>query len=164
MSYYGFDNSYMLDLIWRRPRTFRGIAVIDAGSSDLEGQMKRLASAGVRGFRIHADAPQDGWAEQPGLHKMFQHAARHRLAICPLINPESLPQLDTLCARFRDTPVIVDHIARIGASGPIRDSDVTALCSLARWPETKVKLSAFYALGAKRPPHLDLAAVDQARL
>jgi predicted TIM-barrel fold metal-dependent hydrolase len=91
------------------------------------------------------------------LHKLFQYTARQRLAICPLINPESIPQLHRLCSRFPETPVIIDHIARIGMSGRVRDSDVKELCGLARHRETKVKLSAFYALGAKRAPHLDLA-------
>ena len=41
--------------------------------------------------------------------------------------------------------------------GPIREEQVQALCSLARYPGVRVKVSAFYALGQKRAPHLDLA-------
>jgi predicted TIM-barrel fold metal-dependent hydrolase len=52
---------------------------------------------------------------------------------------------------------VIDHLARIGAAGPITESDVKALCALSRHRQVRVKVSAFYALGAKKPPHLDLA-------
>jgi predicted TIM-barrel fold metal-dependent hydrolase len=51
---------------------------------------------------------------------------------------------------------VIDHFARIGVDGTIRDRDLAALCRLARHPKTFVKLSAFYALGAKKSPYLDL--------
>ena len=51
---------------------------------------------------------------------------------------------------------MVDHLARIGASGTTEKTDTDQLCALARHPNVKVKISAFYALGEKKPPHLDL--------
>ena len=62
-----------------------------------------------------------------------------------------------MCAKHPDTPVVIDHMARIGADGEIRDSDVKLLCSLAQHSNVKVKLSAFYALGRKRAPYTDLS-------
>ena len=155
MSYYGFDNSYMLDVIRAEPRTFRGIAVINPAATDSEGTISRLAASGVRGFRINT-IERNPWAED-AVVKLFQQAGKHNMAICPLLNPQSLPELDRLCGRFPDTPVIIDHIARIGMAGKPLDSDINALCAIARHPKTRVKLSAFYALGEKRPPHDDLA-------
>ena len=52
MSYYGYDNSYILEAVRRQPDIFRGVAVIDWNSSDPEAKMLRLAQQGVRGFRI----------------------------------------------------------------------------------------------------------------
>jgi predicted TIM-barrel fold metal-dependent hydrolase len=155
MSYYGSDNSYMLDAIAAAPTKFRGIAIIDQRPEDCADRMRQLAKSGVRGFRIIARS-RNGWAAAPGLLRMFACGAEENLAICPLIDPEALPDLDSLCSRFPKTPVIVDHLARIGASGPIRPADVDALCALARHPAVMVKVSAFYALGAKRAPYLDL--------
>ncbi|MEO2022524.1 MAG: amidohydrolase family protein, partial [Pirellulaceae bacterium] len=48
------------------------------------------------------------------------------------------------------------HFARIGVDGRIRDQDIANLCQLARHSSTHVKLSAYYALGAKQSPYLDL--------
>ena len=52
---------------------------------------------------------------------------------------------------------MIDHIGRIGVDGQIRDEDVQALCDLAQHPLVTVKIGAFYALGKKQPPYLDLA-------
>ena len=73
--------------------------------------------------------------------------AAEGLAMCHLVNPEALAAIDRMCERFPDTPVVIDHFARIGVDGTIRARDVDALCRLARHGKTYVKLSAFYALG-----------------
>ena len=47
MSYYGTDNSYMLDTMRAHPGVFGGIAVIDADSDEVEAEMARLRALGV---------------------------------------------------------------------------------------------------------------------
>src|SRR5258708_27763993 len=53
MSFYGFDNSYMLDAIAKYPDVFVGTAVINPLGKDPERAMAELARRGVRAFRIH---------------------------------------------------------------------------------------------------------------
>ena len=77
--------------------------------------------------------------------------------MCCLIDPSDIPDVDKMCSRFPDSPVVIDHFARIGASGTVDDDDVASLCTLAKHPQVFVKLSAFYALGKKRPPYHDLS-------
>jgi len=157
MSYYRFDNSYMLEVIRRQPDVFRGVAVVDWNASAPDETMKRLAKLGVRGFRIYPGAASpSNWLDSEGFRKMFRCGADERLLLCPLINPDALPALDRQCAKFPDTPVAIDHLARIGAAQPIREQDIKDLCALSRHKQVKVKVSAFYALGDKKPPHLDL--------
>jgi predicted TIM-barrel fold metal-dependent hydrolase len=151
MSYYRFDNSYMLDTIVRFPGVFRAVAVIDAGAPDVRNQMLALKARGVTGFRIGAAG-----LEVPGMAAMWACGAEESLAMCPLINPDALSVLDRMCAKFPETPVVVDHFARIGADGQVREEDVDRLCALARYPKTHVKVSAFYALGRKQHPYTDL--------
>ena len=76
--------------------------------------------------------------------------------ICGLINPDEIAAIDALCSKHAGTPVVIDHFARIGADGTIRPADLEALCRMARHQRVKVKVSAFYALGAKSPPYTDL--------
>jgi predicted TIM-barrel fold metal-dependent hydrolase len=158
MSFYGFDNTYMLDAMRRYPGVFAGIGRVDANGPRPDDEMMRLAQEGVRGFRIHPQgAPVAQWAETEGYRRMFAAAADQGLVLCPLINPNGLPSLRRACEQFPDTAVVIDHLCRIGADGTIRDEDVVALCRMAEFPAVKVKVSAFYALGARRPPHDDLA-------
>jgi len=162
MSYYGFDNSYMLGAIRRWPRVFRGIAIVDAESTNPDVKMRELARKGVRGFRIYPPAGSSAkWLAGDGIAKMFICGAQHRLAMCLLANPDDLPAVGRKCEEFPDTPVVIDHMARIGKDGPIQESDVMMLCALARHKQVKVKISAFYALGNKKPPHAELAPLVQ---
>src|SRR5262249_46646601 len=138
--------------------TFRGIAVIDHRSSECPSEMRRLKAAGIRGVRISRGAgDRVTWPETGEDGVLFECAAREGFAVCPLMVPEALPALSRMCARFPATRVVIDHMARIGMAGPIRAEQVEHLCGLARFPEVRVKVSAFYALGLKRPPHTDLA-------
>ena len=156
MSYYRFDNSYMLDMMRKHEGTFSGVAVIDSEDRPRE-TMLDLARSGVRGFRIRpVGRPADRWLDGEGMAAMWKCGAEEGLAMCPLIDPEYLPAVDRMCARFPDTPVVVDHFARIGVDGVIRKGDLENLCRLARHKNAHVKVSAFYALGKKQAPYLDL--------
>jgi predicted TIM-barrel fold metal-dependent hydrolase len=96
------------------------------------------------------------------MRAMWDHAGNTGLAICPLINPEHIADVAAMCEKFPRTNVVVDHFARIGIDGTIRDSDVAALVDLARHERTHVKVSAFYALGRKAPPYTDLIPMIRA--
>lgn len=158
MSFYGFDNSYMLDAIRQHPGTFSGVAVIDAEGRRPDLQMRLLKGQGVRGFRIAPkDRPLDRWLSGDGMHAMWTCGADEKLAMCCLIDPDALPALDRMCRDFPETPVVIDHLCRIGASGRIDPQQVKALCDMARHEQVHVKVSAFYALGKKTPPYRDLA-------
>jgi predicted TIM-barrel fold metal-dependent hydrolase len=159
MSYYGFDNSYMLDAIRRQPQAFRGIAVIDWKASRPDETMRKLSREGVRGFRIYPSNESPAtWLDQAGFDKMFRCGADEHLAMCPLINPDALPAISRQCRKYPRTPIVIDHLARIGVGGMLQESNISALCALAQNTEVKVKLSAFYALGNGQPPHLDMAS------
>jgi predicted TIM-barrel fold metal-dependent hydrolase len=157
MSHYAFDNSYMLDAMAQWPEVFAGVAVIDSDTAHPDIEMRRLAGRGVTGFRIFPQGrPAEACLDGEGIDSMFRCAAEENLAICLLINPDALPAVQSKCKSFPETTVVIDHLARIGMAGPIESSDVDALCSLSRQPNVKVKVSAFYALGEKQPPHNDL--------
>jgi predicted TIM-barrel fold metal-dependent hydrolase len=156
MSYYRFNNSYMLDMIEKHKGTFSGVAVIDPEDRPRQ-TMLELARGGVRGFRIRpAGRPADRWLDGDGMAAMWKCGAEEGLAMCPLIDPKYLPAVDRMCAKFPDTPVVVDHFARIGVDGAIRQGDLDNLCRLARHKNAHVKVSAFYALGKRQAPYLDL--------
>jgi predicted TIM-barrel fold metal-dependent hydrolase len=160
MSFYGFDNSYMLDMIAKHPDVFVGTAVINPLGKDPAREMGDLAKKRVRAFRIHprlTEEPIEKWLRPEGYKKMFAAGARNNQAMACLIGPDALPELDRMCKEYPDTPVIIDHLARIGFDGAIRDADVDHLCAMAQHKKVMIKVGAFYALGQKQPPYTDLA-------
>jgi predicted TIM-barrel fold metal-dependent hydrolase len=157
MSFYRFDNSYMLDTIKAYPKVFSGVGIVDSAGPDPAKAMAELARGGVRGFRIVPGGSSQTWLDTPGMQAMWKAGARQRLAMCPLIGPDALPSVDRMCEKHPDTLVVIDHLARIGADGQIRDTDVRLLCGLSKHKNVRVKVSAFYALGKKQAPYTDLA-------
>ncbi len=158
MSYYQYDNSYMLDMMRAHPGTFSGVAIVDENAPDVATTMTRLVRQGVRGFRIHSGKADSlsGWIGSPGMATLWKTAADLKASVCPLINPDTLPLIDQMCEWHPDTSVVIDHFARVGMVGGVKDADVRNLIRLARHAKTHVKASAFYALGRKKAPYLDL--------
>jgi predicted TIM-barrel fold metal-dependent hydrolase len=164
MSFYGFDNRYMIDMMDMYKDVFVGTAVIDVLAREPDRQMAELAKRRVRAFRIHprlSKLPAAQWLEPPGYTRMFAAAAKLNLAMSCLIDPDALPELDRMCRKFPDAPVIIDHLCRIGAGGTIADKDVKALCAMAVHKRVMVKVGAFYALGKRQPPYGDLEPLIQ---
>jgi predicted TIM-barrel fold metal-dependent hydrolase len=168
MSWYGFDNSYMLHMISLHEGTFAGTAVIDPSGRAPERLMKELAEKKVRAFRIYpglerGTKPNVGsgerWLQSEGYDTLFKAGAKNNQAMSCLINPDALPDLDRMCRKYPDAPVIIDHLCRIGVDGTIRDRDVDALCAMAKHPRVMAKIGAFYALGKKKAPYTDLSGL-----
>jgi predicted TIM-barrel fold metal-dependent hydrolase len=160
MSYYRFDNRYMLDMIALYPDRFVGTAIVDPLGPAPDRAMVDLKPRGVRAFRIqpgYSKLPPARWLEPEGYRAMFAAAAKSGQALSCLIDPSGFAEVDRMCAAFPETKVIIDHLGRIGVDGTIRPEDVDALCALAKHPRLFVKVGAFYALGKKTPPHDDLA-------
>jgi predicted TIM-barrel fold metal-dependent hydrolase len=159
--YHLWDNSYLLDAVRRHPKTFRVQGMVDDHTPDPGAAMRTLLPQGVTGFRItpfvRKKDEQAKWLDTPGMAAMWETGAKTRQAMCLLVNPSDLAATDAMCGKHPDTPVVIDHFARVGADGEFRDADVAALCKLARHKHAHVKVSAFYALGKKKPPHDELA-------
>lgn len=166
MSFYGTDHSYMLDMMAKYPDNFAGTGVLpdvlDDDSQDPSEMMVELGAKLCYAFRVRGgynrkDVEQPNWMSHPKWDKMFETGAKHNLALSFLMNPGDMTEVGRMCAKYPYTPVIIDHLARIGAKGaPITDEQVDELCGLAKHKNIQVKVGAFYALGAAVPPYTDL--------
>jgi predicted TIM-barrel fold metal-dependent hydrolase len=160
----GFDNSYMMDMMKLYEDVFVGTAVIDPLAERPDRLMTELARRRVFAFRIHPGLSKQSpaqWLTPAGYQRMFEAGAKNKQAMSCLIAPDALPELDRMCRKFPETPVIVDHLCRIGQDGTVADKDVDSLCAMAEHPKVMVKVGAFYALGKKQPPYLDLGPLIQ---
>ncbi len=157
--YHLWDNSYLIDCAARMPGRFSIVAMIDDRSS--EGgepgkKLRELLPKGVRGLRITPRIHGDKWLEGSGMESLWKTGAETGQAMCCLIDAAQLGRVSEMCRRHPQTPVVIDHFARVGVDGTIRDAEVAALCDLAKHKRVSVKLSAYYALGKKEPPYEDL--------
>lgn len=160
MSYYRFDNRYMLDCMAAHPGVFSGVAIIDENAADVKGRMKDLAKQGVRGFRLYkGDQEVSAWLSSPGMQEMWKVAADEGLNLCLLINPEELAAADKMCIQYPQTPVVIDHFARVGMADAITRAHLDRLLHMSVHPKVTLKTSAFYALGRKTPPYTDLGGM-----
>ena len=168
MTWYGLDHSYILDLIASDRNTFVGTGIVpaltDVSLPSPARAMVALSRRGVYAFRVRGartarmalrDWPR--WLDHPGYEKMFEAGAEHNIALSFLMAPGDLPELDRMCARFPDTPVILDHLAGVRKrDGAFPEEDVQALCRMARHPRLMVKLGPFHASGDREQRFLDL--------
>lgn len=160
MSFFGFDNSYMIDTIVAAPERYRGVAVIDheRDPAEIRAEMDGLKEHGVRGYRLSASAERAGtWGDSPGIQAMWAHGAENGQAMCLLADPGALPAIRTMVEKHPGTPVVIDHFARLGMRGNVDQEQLDQLLGLADFSRINVKTSAFYALGKKQPPYTDLS-------
>jgi predicted TIM-barrel fold metal-dependent hydrolase len=149
MSFYGFDNRYMLSVMEKHPNVFSGVAIIDETQDDAPQKMKSLAAKGVRGFRLYADKQKTAaWSSSAGMKRMWSTAADTGQAMCLLANPDALSTIYRMVEQYPQTRVVIDHFARVGMSGKIDPTELDNLCRLAKFENVFVKTSAFYALNA----------------
>lgn len=159
MSYYEFDNAYMLDMIAKYPDRFVGTGIVDPLAPAPDRAMRALKSKGVVAFRItpgYAKQPPDKWLRPQGFDLMFDEAARSGQVISCLIDPSCFAEVDRMATLHPRAPVIIDHFGRIGVDGKITAEQVKSLVNLANHKNMYVKIGAYYALGAKKPPYTDL--------
>ncbi|GIS68839.1 MAG: hypothetical protein CM1200mP8_3970 [Chloroflexota bacterium] len=148
MSFYGSDNSYIIDAIKAISQSFRGAGYVDSNMPGLENEMETLLNKGITGFRI---VPEDryvtSWLQTPGYDLMFSKAAETKQALSCLVNSDAFNEIDRMSNRHPNTVIVIDHLGRIGANGTILQSDIDQLCALAK---TKIFILKF-------PPFMHLA-------
>ena len=156
IGYFGDDHSYMLDTMRQYKGVFAGVGIVDVNDQPRQ-KMLELAQQGVSGFRISPPKENESalWLNGGNMATMWECGADEGLAMCLLTNPEQLPLVDKMCQKYPRTPVVIDHFARIGLTDN-RETHLDNLCGLARHKNVTVKASAFYALGKKKAPYLDL--------
>ena len=138
MTWCGTDHSYILDIIAADPDRFVGTGIVPAITDVDVGSpgktMVALSLGGIYAFRVRGKSSRprpldDGprWMDHPGYREMFETGAGHNLALSFLMEAADLPELDRMCTLFPETPVIIDHLCRIGADGRFPKDDVQAL-------------------------------------
>ena len=163
-SFYGTDNTLLLDTLAALGPRGAGVAVLDPETTG-EGDALRLAASGIRGLRINlysmAGASEGLGSRFAATAALAKRMRGHVQVIADL--PVLIEAADLLGQA--EVPVVIDHYGLPGLQRP--DSEAgQALLALVRRPHVWVKLSAPYrstgdALGITPDPFW-LAALLQA--
>ncbi len=159
-SFYGFDNSCLIDALRELGASARGIAVVPVDVTDAE--LRRLASRGVTGVRLNLGT---FGIRDPTAAADAAHAFDTRLV--PLgwhiqINTD-LSVIDGLAPMIADlkVPVVFDHVGNADAALGVDQKGFGALVALVKARNTYVKLSLPYNL-SKRADWADVVPLAKA--
>jgi predicted TIM-barrel fold metal-dependent hydrolase len=155
-SVYGTDNTVLLRALQAMPGRHRGVAVLDATTSDAE--LDRLHAAGVRGARFNLVSPTGHAGHvEPELLQLAPRLRARAWHVQWYVQAEQLPQLVRWQART-GLRFVLDHLAGLHANLPDDHPAWTAAQALAdagAW----LKLSGWYRLQAAAPYAVLLPAI-----
>lgn len=149
--FYGFNNDYLIHAAKKYPGVFAIVGAMDPALDRIPVRMIANRRLGITGYRILPNN-NTNWLQAAPMQTMWRTGAKEGIAMCPLINPKHIAGLGPMCEKFPDTTVVIDHCARIDTQ---HETELNQLCALAKHKNVHVKISAFYAFGAKQPPYLE---------
>jgi predicted TIM-barrel fold metal-dependent hydrolase len=159
-SFYGFDNSCMLDAMAELGNSVRGIAVVPQTIS--EAELKRLAGLGVVGVRLNLATAgiRDPKAATDAINAFAPRFAPLGWHIQINTEPAIIAAIAPTVAGLK-VPVVFDHIGEVVAADGVKQKGFGELVELVRGRNAYVKLSAPYNL-SKRPDYTDVAPFARA--
>lgn len=140
-SVYGVDNSCLVDNLLAAGPDFCGVAVVDPQCDD--GELHRLAAAGVRGLRFNAVF--GGGAALEGVRALAARVKALGWHVELLVDVSNFQGLSELVRNIA-VPVVLDHMGHAPVSKGVADNGFQELLGLIRDQACWVKLSGAYRL------------------
>ena len=141
-SFYGTDNSMLLEGLDALAGRGRGVAVINPETTSAR-TLSGMASQGVRGLRINLYSPLREKAPLATRFEAVEGYARDLNWHIEVIAPIKLLAENASLLRNSRVPVVIDHYGLYASTGPDRPEGISLLELLAR-PHVWIKLSAPY--------------------
>jgi predicted TIM-barrel fold metal-dependent hydrolase/predicted NBD/HSP70 family sugar kinase len=160
-SVYGSDNSCTLDGMRRLGERARGVAVIDAATSD--AALDEMRRAGVRGVRVNLETAgeTDPDAARRNLAAAVARVAALGWHVQVYTRLSVIARLSEEVARL-PVPIVFDHFGGAQAKDGIDQPGFAELLALVAAGHAYVKLSAAYRSSAKAPAYDDMAPFARA--
>ncbi len=156
-SFYGTDNSRMLQALRELQGAGRGVAVVETDAPDAD--LGALHHQGIRGLRLNVES--SGHGDIQAISAALQYWADRIAALgWHLQMYASLDALHALSPMLQSlaVPVVLDHFAMVQDTTPPGDARAQAVLSLVRSGQAYVKLSAPYRIQSSHTADLDAVA------
>ena len=155
---YGADNSCTLAAIDAMGASARGVAMVTGEESD--GELERLALAGIRGFRFRTFP--GGVLPWEKLAPFAARAQEYDWFTDIEMDGRTLPEHEAQLARLPGT-LMIDHIGKFLEPVAVDHPAVAALMRLVSSGRTYVKIASPYDSSRSGPPHYaDMAPLVEA--
>ena len=142
---YGYDNSYVADVVAAAPSRFTGVHSIDVLASDAVKTFDAWLRRGCTGMRLFTTGStlpdQATWFVEPATYPFWEHAAAKNIPVCMQMKQEGIPLLRQIMDRFPKVTIILDHLARAPfADGPPYRA-AADLLALAKYQQVYLKIT-----------------------
>jgi len=145
-SFYGTDNSVLLEGLDALARRGRGVAVINPETTSAR-TLSGMASQGVRGLRLNLYSPLRERAPLAARFEAVEGHARDLNGHVEVIAPIKLLSENASLLRDSRVPVVIDHYGLFAGTKPDQP-DAVSLLELLAQPHAWIKLSAPYRVSA----------------
>lgn len=147
-SSYGDDNRCLVDALGQLGDNARGIAVINASTTDAE--LKAMNAAGVRGIRFNLSRPAGAPLDLLGqlarrVEPLGWHVQVHAMG-------DSYPSLENALIAL-PTPIVIDHLGRIPPGEGVKHPAWNSLRRIVDTGRAWVKVSGAYHDSVSGAPH-----------
>lgn len=141
---YGFDNSYVADMVATNKERFTGVFSVDMAAPDAASMVRYWVARGLTGLRVYTGGgtfdKQSELLADPRTFPAWQAATDLGITVTVQLRPEGLPQLLAMIRRFPRTNILVDNLLRPNfAEGPPYPGSEHTFC-LARYENVHMKI------------------------
>lgn len=149
-SFYGTDNSCMIESLIRLEGAGRGVAVVDDDAD--ESTLLHLHSVGVRGLRLNVESAgvRDVRALEMSMHAWAERIAHLGWHLQIYATHQTISEIVPFLGSLQ-VPVVLDHFAMIPATTSSHDAALRSILELLASGNVYVKLSAPYRIAGTEP-------------
>lgn len=144
-TYYGYDNSYVVDAVAPYPGRFAAVCCIDVLAPDARDTIHKWVDRGMAGIRLYTGgttgAIDGSWLDDSRSYPAWELAGELGQSICVQTNAAGLPHLENMLKRFPQVRVIIDHLARPKIEDGSPYAAASSLFDLAAYPNLYLKIS-----------------------
>jgi L-fuconolactonase len=144
-TFYGYDNSYLVDSIARYPGRFTAVGSVDVLEADAPAKIRHWVERGVNGLRLftggstHAFDPST--LDDARSFPTWELCGQLRLSMCIQTDPTGLAQVAGLAKRFPNVNIVLDHLGRPDVTDGAPYKKASSLFGLAPFENIYFKLT-----------------------
>jgi predicted TIM-barrel fold metal-dependent hydrolase len=164
-SVYGWDNSYVAECLAREPERLAGVCLVDPLAEDPAGALAYwVEEHRFRGVRLNPIGDRGGvWLGDSSQDGLWRKSGILNVPICIQLLPSQLDALCVMAARFPNTKVVIDHLAKPATKTP-ESAEARRFAELAVYPNVYAKIAALAHVSNEPYPFRDILPLVDACL